>query len=165
MTDGPPWYRNRSGVALVVCYLLFTLIGVGHSVGWQAGIGVSLPDDATVPSYVYLYGFLGALAYAFTSLLTEFDKSARDLLQVGLRIPAALLLATGLYLLAAFFVADPSTRVVAGLSFLVGLYVKLTLEALGGLARRLYGLGRGTSGTSPSGPDGDSAADAGEPDR
>lgn len=126
---------------MVVLYLVFTLVGVGFSVGWGAGLSLSIPESVTVPTYVYLYGFLGALAYAFTSLLTEFDKPARDLLQVGLRIPAALLLATGIYLLAAFFVSDPSTRVVAGLSFLVGLYVKLSLEALGSLARRLYGIG------------------------
>ena len=141
MADEQPWFQNRRGRWMVVLYLVFTLVGVGFSVGWGAGLSLSIPDSVTVPTYVYLYGFLGALAYAFTSLLTEFDKSARDLLQVGLRIPAALLLATGIYLLAAFFVSDPSTRVVAGLSFIVGLYVKLSLEALGSLARRLYGIG------------------------
>ena len=147
MTDDQPWFQNRRGRGLVLLYLVFTLVGVGLSVGWGDGLSLSIPSEVTVPTFVYLYGFLGALAYAFTSLLTEFDKPAEDLLQVGLRIPAALLLATGVYLLAAFFVSDPSTRVVAGLSFLVGLYVKLTLEALGSLARRLYGMG---SGSEPS---------------
>lgn len=145
MADDQPWFQNRRGRGLVLLYLVFTLVGVGLSVGWGDGLSLSIPSEVTVPSFVYLYGFLGALAYAFTSLLTEFDKPTRDLLQVGLRIPAALLLATGVYLLAAFFVSDPSTRVVAGLSFLVGLYVKLTLEALGSLARRLYGMGSGSA--------------------
>ena len=141
MTEDGPWFGNRRGIGLVLLYLVFTLVGVGISVGWTAGLSFSIPNSVTVPAFVYLYGFLGALAYAFTSLLTDFDKPARDLLQVGLRIPAALLLATGVYLLASFFVTDPSTQVVAGLSFIVGLYVKLSLEALGSLARRLYGMG------------------------
>lgn len=138
---GRIWYRDRAGRVVGGLYLVFTLVGVLVSLGVWDVVRLVSPSGPgiVVPDYVYLYGFMGAMAYVFTSLLTEFDKSTGELLQVGLRIPAALLLAAGLYLLSGFLVGDGSDRVLAGMSFLVGLYVKLALEALGGLAKRLYG--------------------------
>jgi len=136
------WWTRKGGRALLALYLAFTLIGLGISVGFKlplTAIRMAIPGEVSVPSYVYLYGFLGALAYIFTSLLTEFEKSLRDFVVIGLRIPAALLLVAGFYLLISFFVEEPTKSIVAGLSFLVGLYVKLALKGLGGIASRLMG--------------------------
>ena len=136
------WWTRKGGIALLALYLAFTLIGLSISVGFKlplTEIHIALSREISVPSYVYLYGFLGALAYIFTSLLTEFEKSLRDFIVMGLRIPAALVLVAGFYLLITFFVEEPTKPIVAGLSFLVGLYVKLALKGLGGIASRLMG--------------------------
>lgn len=124
------WWTERGGKALIALYLIFTGIGIFFSIAL-------MPEKVSVPPYVYLYGFLGALAYIFTSLLTQFNKSTSDLLKVGIRIPAALLLVAAVYLLITFFVKEPTKPIIAGLSFLIGLYIKLALEGLGGLASRL----------------------------
>jgi hypothetical protein len=136
------WWTQKGGIALLALYLAFTVIGIGISVGFKmplTAIRMALPEEVSVPSYVYLYGFLGALAYIFTSLLTEFEKSLRDFAIIGLRIPAALLLVAAVYLLITFFVGEPTKPIIAGLSFLIGLYVKLALQGLGGIASRLMG--------------------------
>lgn len=91
----------------------------------------------------------------FTSVLDDYDSDRKKVFEAGLRIPAALLLSAGVYLLASLMVPDVAASadgtqqtqlgrqtLAAGLAFLVGLYVKLTLRALGAVADSLYnGLG------------------------
>lgn len=136
MTDGQAneWWTRNAGRVLIGLYL-----GATGVVIWLSADRV--PDAVKIPLYVYLYAGLGALAYIFTSLLTEFKKPTVDLIKVGLRIPAALLLSAAIYLLISFFVEKPSEAIVAGISFLTGLFVKVALNALGGLAKRLLGPG------------------------
>ncbi|MCX9011453.1 MAG: hypothetical protein OIN66_10065 [Candidatus Methanoperedens sp.] len=177
-----------------------------------------LDPIVSVPFYVYLYGFIGALAYVFTSLLDEWEDWAKhrkeiqneyeaelekesakvdkdrvtnlknlldqysgetlnDLLKdFGIdrklfRILAALPVCAGVYLLFALLIApSPGTglpasnttlmnatltdlvklidtqskagaysTLVAGVSFLTGLYIKTILIAMGSLANRLTG--------------------------
>ncbi|MFC4407382.1 hypothetical protein [Haloarchaeobius iranensis] len=152
---GKRWYKTSVGI--VTAALLAVLTGVGLAVSTGVVAPAFTEHDpsaaAAVPPYVYLYGGLGGLAYVFTSMVVEFEKTTEELGRAGLRLLAAPLLAAGIYLLMRFFLNSPSTRQVAGLSFLVGLYVKVTIEALGSLARRLYGqpTGRARDGRDDSG--------------
>jgi hypothetical protein len=150
---GKRWYRTTPGIATAVVLVVLTGLGLAISTGAVAPAFTELDPSAevAVPPYVYLYGGLGGLAYVFTSLVVEFEKTTEELGRAGLRLLAAPLLAAGIYLLMRFFLDSPSARQVAGLSFLVGLYVKVTIEALGSLARRLYG--RPTGRTRNSGDD------------
>lgn len=150
------WYRTWTGWVVVSVYAVLTVAGVAVSAGLFVGTDAfTTPDSgARVPWFVYLYGLLGAMAYAFTSLLSGLgeagEASVRRLVRIGLRVLAALPLAGGVYLLAALLSLPTSGRTAGGLAFLVGLYVSLTLKALGGLAERLYGAAGG-SGAAQSG--------------
>ena len=122
----------------LVLYAVLTLAGVAIST--QPGLlaNGSVPSDGTVPAFVYLYAFLGAMAYAFTSVVSEPDKEFREVLRVGVRVFAALPLAAGLFLLSTFVNVARTPPVMAGMAFVTGLYIKLALKTLGGIAERLY---------------------------
>lgn len=140
-----PWYRSRRGIGVVTLYGVLTVAAVAASTGWLVGPSFFPAADSTVqtgqvPAYVYLYAFLGAMAYAFTSVVAKFERRTVGVLKVGLRAIAALPLAAGVFMLSnALGIDATSGQFVAGAAFLVGLYVNLTLRALGGLADRLYG--------------------------
>lgn len=147
MAAEPPWYRTRRGIVVVGLYAGLTVAGVTISTGVAFAsfvFGPPAPDGGPllrIPPYIYLYGFLGAMAYAFTSVIAKFERGTAGVVRVGLRVLAALPLAAGVFLLAGALGIEPSDgRLVAGLAFLVGLYVNLTLKALGGLAERLLGV-------------------------
>jgi len=144
------WYDSRIGQVLYWGLIVATLVAVALS---STGALGTTPE---VPAGVYLFGFLGATVYAFTSFAKRFDENDRYRLKVLSRTVAALPLAAGVYLLAFAFTgfdggagaADgaangtrglSSERVVAGLVFLAGLYVSTALQALGGVADRLLG--------------------------
>lgn len=102
----------------------------------------------TVPAYIYVFGFLGALVYVFTSLAKEFGDEVY-VYKVLSKAAAALPLAAGVYLLAFAFpgaseVGGNGTvsvqRFAAGLAFIAGVFVSMTLKALGSLAERLLGV-------------------------
>jgi len=124
-----------------------------------------------VPPAIYLFGFLGATVYVFTSFAQQFEDDDQYRLKILSRTVAVLPLAAGVYLLALAFpgidgdltvlAADTSgsngatqtDRLVAGVAFLAGIYVSTTLKALGGLAERLLGVspGQTESGGEESG--------------
>ncbi|PSQ15832.1 hypothetical protein BRD00_12505 [Halobacteriales archaeon QS_8_69_26] len=133
----------------------------------------AVPLRVVVPWYVYAYGLLGAFGYVFTTLIREFDRSAMKVLQANLRVPAAIPLAAGVYVLATQFLGGvPPQRLMAGLAFVAGLYVNLTYERIGRLADRLLatddsdeGEAKQSEGSGPpireSGVNGESRDDAG----
>lgn len=141
------WYDTRWGRWFYWGILGATLAGVAASI---------TITEMRIPGAVYLFGFLGASVYAFTSFAKRFDEAGRYGLKILSRTVAVLPLATGVYLLAFAFPgvsgdltalnvstgAQPTgtDRTVAGLVFLAGIYVSATLRALGGLAERLLGL-------------------------
>lgn len=148
MSDDPPWFRTNRGLAVVFVYALLTLVGVVLSTepGALGGLGPDLNvsaqtgPSAAIPPAIYLYGFLGAMAYAFTSIIAKFERGTTGVVRVGIRALAALPLAAGVFLLAGTLgISAANGRVLAGTAFLVGLYVNVTLKALGGLAERLLG--------------------------
>lgn len=147
------WARDNRSV--IVLFLLLSIVGIALSTGLLdlglVDLQSQSADDVRVPGYVYLYASMGALGYIFTRLMshlesydqrTEFDR----LVELGMRIPVAWVLGAGTYLLASVLLppSAPSTgRFTAGIAFLVGLYVNVTMKSLGSLADRL--LGRGSS--------------------
>lgn len=150
-----PWARKNLWV--IAGYIVLSLVGIALATGWVPWMEwiVTPPGDdglVAVPAFIIVYASLGALGYIFTKLMVEFDEYAtrqrlETLLEMGMRIPAAWLLATGLYLFIgelpeASAVSGPTFA--AGVAFLVGLYVNVALKALGSLADRI--LGRGRSG-------------------
>lgn len=133
-------------------FTVLTLLGVVISTGglarWMLAVPAETGSPATVsvPPYVYLYASLGALGYVFTKLMTRLDRydewgEIEHLAQMGLRIPAAWVLAAGIYLLFTGTVPGQSSTpaVSAGVAFLVGLYVNVALKSLGGFADRILG--------------------------
>lgn len=141
--------------AVIAAFFLLTLVGLLISTGYikpLAGLdGGGTRGPAAVPPYVYLYAGLGALGYIFTKLMVQFDdydewNDAEALAAMLMRVPAALILAAGVYLLIAPGIAggnggSENARFVAGVAFLVGLYVNVALKSLGGLADRILGRG------------------------
>lgn len=151
----------------IVAFLALTLVGLGvatgglfcgSSVGAFCGVTAVDPDSGPVqiPPYVVLYSTLGALGYAFTKFVTRLERyddwaDFERLVAMALRVPAAWLLAAGVYLLFGLLVRGgpvgnagleasnppPNPRLGAGVSFLVGLYVNVTYKSLGSLADKL----------------------------
>ncbi len=154
-TETGSWSTGNSLVIIV--FFALTVVGLAISTGsFRLGVVIdesmsgflttpAAASKVAVPWYVYLYATLGALGYIFTKLmqqLSEYDSwsDIGDLVEMGLRIPAAWLLAAGVFLLVRFIVGENSAdnpRLLAGLAFLVGLYVNVAYKSLGSLADRL----------------------------
>lgn len=136
--DEPRWYSDVRSLVLFALGLLLLGIGIIASLG--ESVFPLVPSDAKpVPPYVYLYALLGSLGYLFTTLFKEFDRSLLSLIQKGIRVPAALLLAAGFFMFSFLLVdgENPPTGLIAGLAFLVGLYVNVALVTLDRIAARV----------------------------
>ncbi|PAU83572.1 hypothetical protein CK500_08635 [Halorubrum salipaludis] len=135
------WYRSRVGLAVIGVDLLLTVLLVaGTVVAYEVPFAeLNRIADGVVPSYVYAFSLFGALGFVFTALIDEFDSSAGDLLRYNFRLPAALPLGVGIYLLSGVILGEGTSDfpLVAGTVFLAGLYVNLAYKRLGALARRL----------------------------
>jgi len=163
MSDGTveegPTIARRQGITdnwlLIGAFTALTIVAVALATGVvETGLVATpteLPDGVAVPLFVYLYATLGAMGYVFTKLMADIrsyddrDEFA-DLVEMGMRVPAAWVLATGFYLLALQSgVANPvdTPYAIASVAFLVGLYVNVAIKSLGSLADRM--LGRGTA--------------------
>lgn len=123
--------------------ILLILVAVDISTdGVVLGQFVVLPSKPphAVPAEIYVFAFLGAGAYAVTSLAFNPKQSIIETYRLTYRLIGALPLAAGVYLLSDLVVDASTVPVpVAGLAFLTGLYVRLTLRRLGDVADRLYG--------------------------
>lgn len=122
--------------------IFLILIAVDLSMnGILLGRFVIIPNlSYTVPGHIYLFAFLGAGAYAVTSLAFNPKESIIETYRLTYRLIGALPLAAGVYLLSDLLVDASTVPVpVAGLAFLSGLYIRLTLRRLGDVAERLYG--------------------------
>jgi hypothetical protein len=165
------WARRLPMVALEFLYVAVVLLAVDLSIDGGLALGpasVSVDEESLlvfVPAGVYLYALMGAGAYAATSLVFEPKESLAELKRLGYRILAALPLGAAVFLLATFVVgpdalgaegasngADGGSNgagdgqvggapVLAGLAFIAGLYVKLTLRKLGDVAETVYNIG------------------------
>ncbi len=136
-----PWYASRLGVGIVLADLLLTL---GLVYATVVGLGTGFEELAAVPLgvvpwYIYAFSVLGALGFVFTALIDDFHRETGEVLQHNVRLPAALPLGAGVYLLSDVLVGDIAAAepLVVGTVFLAGLYVNLAYRQLGALARRL----------------------------
>ena len=150
------WYRSRLGVAVVAVDVLLTAaLAAAASVSVDAPFpGIDGLGPGIVPPFVPLFSLLGALGFVFTALVERFDASVGTLVRYNLRLPAALPLGVGVYLLSDLVLGQgvDDVPLVVGTVFLSGLYVNLAYERLGALARRLLpsGSGRGEGSTGQS---------------
>jgi hypothetical protein len=149
-TAGTNW--SRWNWSIVLLFGVSTLVGVGLAVGALDSV-VAIPEAPSdsnvvvVPLYVFLYAGFGALGYVVTKLMNQIDEydewsEVEHLVAMGLRVPAAWILAAGIYLFVGEFGGVDGTagvRFTAGVAFLVGLYVNVALKALGSLADRILG--------------------------
>lgn len=135
-----PWYRTRAGVAMLLIdvALIVALASVTMTtVVSEFGTVVEPTLPGHVPVFVYVFSALGGLGYVFTALLEDFQSDTKSLFRYNLRVPAALPLGAGVWLLSDVLVgANAAPRLVLGLAFLSGLYVNLAYERLGAVARR-----------------------------
>ncbi|MGQ3329091.1 MULTISPECIES: hypothetical protein [Halorubrum] len=135
------WYRSRIGLVVIgVDLLLMVLLMGGTVVAYEVPFSeLDRIAEGIVPPYVYAFSLFGALGFVFTALIEEFDSSTGDLLRYNFRLPAALPLGVGIYLLSGVILGNSASEfpLVAGTVFLAGLYVNLAYKRLGALARRL----------------------------
>ena len=136
-----PWYESRLGVGIVLADLLLTFVLVYATV---VGLGTGFEELADVPLgvvpwYIYVFSVLGALGFVFTALIDDFHRETGEVLQHNVRLPAALPLGAGVFLLSDVLVGDVAAAepLVVGVVFLAGLYVNLAYRQLGALAKRL----------------------------
>ncbi|MFW6000546.1 MAG: hypothetical protein ACOCPY_03710 [Halorubrum sp.] len=144
------WYRSRLGVAVVAVDVLLTaLLAAAASVALDAPYaGIDGLGPGIVPPFVPLFSLLGALGFVSTALIERFDASVGSLVRYNLRLPAALPLGVGVYLLSDLVLGTgvDDVPLVVGTVFLSGLYVNLAYKRLGALARRLLPSESGQSG-------------------
>jgi hypothetical protein len=154
VTDPSAVGGARENWSLIVLFTVLSTVGIALSTG-LLNLGVvdakqGTSGGVTVPMYVYLYTSLGALGYIFTKLMSHLesydDTSEIDrLIELALRIPVAWILGAGTYLLSTVMLPSsiPNTaQLTAGIAFLVGLYVNVTMKSFGSLADRLLGRGK-----------------------
>lgn len=128
---------------LVSFDLLLLVVVVLGTTGTLATIldafGISGGDfPVTVEWYIYAFAVLGALGYVFTKLVKDPNRSFGSLVHANIRLPAALPLAAGFYLLAGQFLGSaPPENLLAGVAFLTGLFVNIAYKRIGALATRL----------------------------
>ncbi|ELZ34215.1 hypothetical protein [Halorubrum tebenquichense] len=167
-SDGEPsrfdrtWYRSPLGIAVIAVDLLLTVaLAAAASLAIDAPLaGIDRLSPGVVPPAVPLFSLLGALGFVFTTLIERFDVSVGTLVRYNFRLPAALPLGVGIYLLSDIVLGRgvDDVPLVVGVVFLSGLYVNLAYKRLGALARRLLPAGRDESeggGATAGGPDGD----------
>ena len=162
------WYRSGVGIAVVAGDLLLAVVLAAAAVVVSDGgaLGAETVAAGIVPPYVHVFSLLGAVGFVFTALIEAFDSSAGTVLRYNVRLPAALPLGVGIFLLSEVILGEAATdaTLVAGVVFLAGLYVNLAYKRLGALARRLLPGSGGTGGdASAESTDGD-ASGAGEND-
>lgn len=149
--DRPPWHETVGGVVLVtlvgvvgVAGLLLVTDLVGPTSGTRTLVERNASAPLVMPLRLYLFTLIGAVAYVFATLSAVPDADVGLLVRLGLRVPAALLVVTGIYLVAASIPTVPSPadpglqREFAGTAFLVGLFVDHALRSLRGVSSRLY---------------------------
>ncbi|WP_244605486.1 hypothetical protein [Halorhabdus rudnickae] len=147
--DGGDW--SLLNWIVIAVFGALTAVGIALSTGLFEWV-VAIPEGSetnpvTIPVYVYLYAALGTLGYIFTRLMHKLDQYTEwnrweHLVEMAMRIPAACILAAGVYLFVGNFggvEGVEGARFTAGVSFLVGLYVNVALKALGSLADRILG--------------------------
>jgi len=149
--ESPPWYTEPLGVALVASYAGLALLGGFVTAGFAfpslvSGGAVSVGSETplAVPPQLFLYAGLGGFAYVFVTLSSNPEADVTTVGHLGLRVPAALLVAIGVFLFASALGVAPTdagpgaARTLAGSAFLTGLFVEHGLKALRSVSARLY---------------------------
>ena len=145
------WYHSKFGVLLILCYsaIGLTALLLVSGVLYPRLIGIEIrsvmyDNPFVTPIHLYLFALLGALSYIFSSLTKRPDAAPLGVFHLGLRIPAALLVTTGIFLFVGTFGIElqdggaGAERTLAGMAFLIGLFVDHALRSLRAISSRLY---------------------------
>lgn len=140
------WHRSSSAVTLLVVDVLVLIVAAAGTTLLVNGVAPEFTTveefSVPVPWEVYAFSVLGAFGYVFTAFVMDFDRTPADVLEYQFHVFAAIPLGAGVYLFAALLLGTDGSvpgndRLVAGLAFVAGLYVKLTYRRIGALAERL----------------------------
>ncbi|WP_380677505.1 hypothetical protein [Salinigranum sp. GCM10025319] len=140
-TDVTVWHETWVGRVLVAQFGLFSLVAILLIVIGPETVSVVVVDRRYVPLgfepiaqifnrfYIYVYSFVGAMAFVFIRIFKHVDMDRRALFKISLRVPAALLLVTVFYLLVTLTAGEvgPLHWLVA---FLVGFYLSYSVDTL-----------------------------------
>lgn len=152
MSDGEKT-EDRDSTGNRAFYLYLLMGGLGMLISGLLIPGFILDDWNTayyqsnplaIPPQIFLFAFIGTMAYAMITFLTGEKLGASELSEIILRIPAALFLVIGVYLLGEYLNVGlllRDTRSIQELAFLAyttGLLIKHTLNGLRTVATRLY---------------------------
>ncbi len=143
--DSGHWYQSTAGRTLILFDFVLTLVLVYWTIdGPWLGTANSMfaihdVPVGMIPETVYVVSVLGALGFIFTALIDSFHRTTGELIEFNVRLLAALPLGAGVFLLGDVLLpaADGTGPLLLGLVFLAGLYVNLTYNQLGALAKRL----------------------------
>lgn len=134
-------------------YLYLLMGGFGMLISGLLIPGFTLDDwkiayyqsnPLAIPPQIFLYAFIGAMAYGIIIFLTRELPGASEFSEIILRIPAALFIVIGVYLLGAYltigvvFGDARGVQELAFLAYITGLLIDQTLNGLRTVATRLY---------------------------
>lgn len=154
--DTPEWCENHwlnhpVGWGLVVLDIVLVILVTGYLVRTAPDSLASDPlslvylaDDGGVTGAsfevtrlnVVLFTILGALGYVFTPIYKRLDRSVEEILKYNLRIPGAVPIGYGAFLLSDFLLQNGAFSTLA-LNFLAGLYVNIFYDRFGAIADAL----------------------------
>jgi hypothetical protein len=140
-----PWHESWIGRFVVAQFGVLSLLAIGLIVIGTEAMSTIVqpffhgfdPEGIDLSSmlrrfYVYVYSFVGTMAFFFMRLFKSVDVDRSALFKLSLRVPAALLLVTVFYLLVAIsagqngFVGQIHWLV----AFLVGFYLTYSVDTL-----------------------------------
>jgi len=155
--DEPTEADDRGGRLVGALYVLAVLGGLLGSGMLIPGVSLGHVDEHvaagrpfTVPATVYLYAYVGAMAHVAIRFVDDRRPDAPTLVALALRVPAALLVVVGIYLLGSTVELGSLVDAVlpmlssegryeqAFTAYLVGLFVDRALGALDTTSARLY---------------------------
>ena len=113
------WHKSRRAQVLVLAdVLLIVVVSFGMVEISDDSVAILQGNPPTLdagPLTAILAAVLGATAYVFTSLATDFDRRAGKILQMNLRIPAAIPIGLGVFLLSDFLLGDVGVGILVSL--------------------------------------------------
>lgn len=131
---GKHWLKSNYGIGLIIVDIILTVIimlllfFISGTNGDLSGASFSVTR-----LNILLFAILGALGYVFTPLFKDIDRSIGTVLEYNFRIPGAIPLGFGVFLLSDYLLQNGGIGVL-GLSFLTGLYVNIFYKRLGAIA-------------------------------
>ncbi len=140
------WLASNLGRKLILFDILLSVLIVAFLTLYEGLLSlIPFVDIATLVAgsefrvtrvNIVLFTLLGALAYLFTPLYKDIDRSVEEVLEYNFRLAGAIPLAFGVFLFADLFLdnVQEASVSVLGINFLAGLFVNTFYKRLGVIA-------------------------------